>query len=148
MKLKVNRQLTLIFAILSAGAMMVNISIFYANPEIVIEKSSLRIIPATSYLIALIFHVISVFFLLQEYSKKKKQRPLVIFALLILLLSAGSFLVDKVMIDELADDIRHGFDISLEILAIPLLTKIIYAAVVIIICLGKKNKQKVIDAAC
>jgi len=132
MKRIINTYTILVLGVLTLTALLVNIFLFNQYPEIVIEKSNRPLIPFFCYLIVFVFHVLSILFLSQSFKNQKKYRGFKIFILVVFVISIISFMMDKVMIDELADDVRYGFKYSLIMITIPLLVKIFYTLLVLI----------------
>lgn len=120
MKSIVNVYFTLIAGIISLASLLAIILIFNLSPDVVIVKSNLQLIPFFGFIISFLFHLLSLIFLLQSFKNSAKYKGFKIFTLIVFVFSVISFLVDKVMIDELADEIRYGFDLSLIMLNIPL----------------------------
>ena len=142
MKPKKIAYMTLVLGLFSVSGLLGNIFIFQANPEIVIEKSNFQIVPAVAYIVAFAFHVMAFLFLLSSIRNTEKHRRLKISALILVIFSIISFLVDKVMIDELADEIRSGFETDTIMLLLPLIFKVLFSLFILwIIFLGFSEKS-------
>lgn len=138
----------MVLGVISITGLLVNIYLFNSNPEIVIKKSNLQLVPFFGYFVAFVFHISALFFLMSSYRSSQKQRGLKFAALILLIFSLVSFMVDKVMIDELADELRNGFDLSLFMLTIPLVFKVLYSLLVLLIVyffLLEKQNQSIQD---
>jgi hypothetical protein len=120
-------------AVITLVVLAVNIYLFNLIPEIVVEKSKIQLIPAIGYMFAFLFHIISVLFILNSFRIFKSYKGFKIFTLIVSVFAIISFLVDKIMIDELADEIRYGFDLSLFMLTIPLVFKLFYTCLILVL---------------
>lgn len=138
--------MTLVLGLFSVSGLLANIFIFQANPEIVVEKSNFQIVPAVAYIVAFAFHITAFLFLLSSIRNTEKYRRLKLTALILLIFSIISFLVDKVMIDELADEIRYGFETDIIMLLVPLIFKVLFSLYILwIIFLGFSEKSNKIE---